>query len=57
VLLGLEPNVRKNRRGKKLELIINFLIKDVVEKLKDDLHINLSYQSQMFVDFPMKETN
>jgi len=52
VLLGLEPNVRKNRRGKKLELIINFLIKDVVEKLKDDLHINLSYQSQMFVDLP-----
>jgi len=52
VLLGLEPNVRKNRRGKKLELIINFLIKDVVKKLKDDLHINLSYQSQMFVDLP-----
>lgn len=51
VLLGLEPNVRKNRRGKKLELIINFLIKDVVKKLKDDLHINLSYQSQMFVDY------
>jgi type II restriction enzyme len=52
VLLGLEPNVRKNRRGKKLELIINLLIKDVVEEIKDDLHINLSYQSQMFVDLP-----
>jgi len=50
VLLGLEPNVRKNRRGKKLELIINLLIKNIIEELSNNLNINLSYKSQMFID-------
>jgi len=50
VLLGLEPNARKNRRGAKLEAVINELISSTIEKINKERGLNLSFESQMYVD-------
>lgn len=50
VLLGLEPNARKNRRGAKLEAVINELISSTIEKINKEKGLNLSFESQMYVD-------
>jgi len=50
VLLGLEPNARKNRRGAKLEAVINGLISSTIEKINKEKGLNLSFEPQMYVD-------
>jgi len=50
VLLGLEPNARKNRRGAKLEAVINNIISSTIEKINKEKGVNLSFESQMYVD-------
>jgi len=50
VLLGLEPNARKNRRGAKLEAVINELISSTIEKINKEKGLNLSFEPQMYVD-------
>ncbi len=50
VLLGLEPNARKNRRGAKLEAVINGLISSIIEKINKEKGLNLSFEPQMYVD-------
>jgi len=50
VLLGLEPNVRKNRRGKKLEKVIEDLVRNTIEKIDRERNLNLTFQPQMYVN-------
>lgn len=50
VLLGLEPNTRKNRRGAKLETILEKSICTAIENLNGDKSLNCSFESQMFID-------
>jgi type II restriction enzyme len=49
VLIGLEPNSRKNRRGIKAETMANDLIKSVVKKINRRFNINLSVKSQLYI--------
>lgn len=41
---------RKNRRGAKLEVVINELISSTIEKINKEKGLNLSFESQMYVD-------
>ncbi len=50
VLLGLEPNVRKNRRGKKLEDEMEHIVKNTIDKINKEKNFNLSFKSQMYVN-------
>lgn len=50
VLIGLEPNVRKNRRGTKLQTTLNSLILKTIEKINKEKKLNLSFMSQMYID-------
>ncbi len=50
VLIGLEPNVRKNRRGKKLEAEINFLISETIDIINKENDTHISYKSQVSID-------
>lgn len=50
VFIGLEPNVRKNRRGTKLELLLNDLVSSTVANLNPDFHNKLSFERQMYAD-------
>lgn len=50
VLIGLEPNSRKNRRGSKLETKIDTLIDTTISEIKEEYGYNLTFESQMFVD-------
>lgn len=50
VLLGLEPNVRKNRRGTKLEIVVNDLVSFTIDKINRERKLNLSFEPQMSVD-------
>ncbi len=50
VLLGLEPNVRKNRRGTKLEIVVNDLVSFTIDKINRKRKPNLSFEPQMSVD-------
>lgn len=49
VFIGLEPNSRKNRRGSKLESIIDGLIFTTIHTINEEYDYNLSFESQMFV--------
>lgn len=50
VLLGLEPNVRKNRRGAKLETVINDIVSSTIDKINKEKGLSLSFEPQMYVD-------
>lgn len=50
VLVGLEPNTRKNRRGTKFEMVIESLISKTIEKLNIEKGLYLSFNTQMYVD-------
>jgi len=50
ILLGLEPNTRKNRRGAKLEAAINNIISSTIENINKEKGLNLSFEPQMYVD-------
>ncbi len=50
VLIGLEPNTRKNRRGKKFETTINDLIETAVEDLKKETGLTLKVERNLKVD-------
>ncbi len=52
VLLGLEPNSRKNRRGKKVEAVISKLISSTIEEINKERGLNLSFENQMYVSLP-----
>jgi len=50
VLIGLEPNSRKNRRGTKLEEKIYDVVASVIESLNTKRALNLSFEPQMYID-------
>lgn len=50
ILIGLEPNVRKNRRGSKLEAVLSEIISSTIEKINKEKRLNLFFESQMYVD-------
>ena len=50
VFIGLEPNTRKNRRGTKLELLLNDLVASTVTNLNRDFEGPLSFERQMYAD-------
>ncbi len=50
VLLGLEPNSRKNRRGKKVEDVISELISSTIKKINKEHNLHLTYENQMYID-------
>jgi len=50
VLVGLEPNARKNRRGSKLEAVTNKLLFSIIEKINKEKGLNLSFESQIYID-------
>jgi len=49
-LIGLEPNSRKNRRGAKLEAVLNNLIGSTIEKINKKYKAKLTFEPQMYVD-------
>jgi type II restriction enzyme len=49
VLIGLEPNARKNRRGSKLEAVLGSLISSTIEKINRKHKANLTFEAQMYV--------
>ncbi|NMX22052.1 hypothetical protein C5S30_06405 [ANME-1 cluster archaeon GoMg4] len=51
VLIGLEPNSRKNRRGTIFETKIDTLIDVTISEINEEYGYNLSFESQMYVDF------
>lgn len=50
VLIGLEPNARKNRRGSKLESVLDSLIASTIEKINKKYKTGLAFEPQMYVD-------
>ena len=51
VLIGLEPNARKNRRGLKLESVLDSLIVSTIEKINKKYKVDLTFEPQkMYVD-------
>ena len=50
VLIGLQPNTRKNRRGSKLEEILHGLISRTVDEINGQENLTLSLEAQMYVD-------
>lgn len=50
VLIGLEPNARKNRRGSKLESVLDSLIASTIEKINKQHKADLAFEPQMYVD-------
>jgi type II restriction enzyme len=50
VLIGLEPNSRKNRRGTRLEVEIRSLISTTVEKINVEKSLGLSFESQAYIE-------
>ena len=50
VFIGLEPNVRKNRRGTKLEMLLNDLVSVAAVSVNRDLNLSLAFERQMYVD-------
>ncbi len=55
--MGLEPNVRKNRRGTKLEVVLDSLISKTIDKINNERGINLSFEAQMYVDLKQERKN
>lgn len=55
VLIGLEPNVRKNRRGMKFETEINRLVEETVEEIKRETGLRLEIIRGLKLDLA-KET-
>jgi len=49
ILIGLEPNARKNRRGKKLETQIKILLEKTLKEIKETTNLNLVFKTQMYV--------
>ena len=50
VLIGLEPNARKNRRGSKLESVLDSLIASIIEKINKKYKTGLAFEPQMYID-------
>jgi len=50
VLIGLEPNSRKSRRGSKLEDVISEIISSTLEELNREKGLSLSFETQMYID-------
>jgi hypothetical protein len=50
VLVGLEPNARKNRRGAKLEVDMNVLVASVVHEVGQRNGVPLTFERPMYVE-------
>lgn len=50
VLVGLEPNSRKNRRGTKLEEKVASIVQSAINEIKKEKGINLSFEPEMHID-------
>lgn len=50
VLVGLEPNSRKNRRGEKFDEVVNQLVENVVADVGKALDVTLGVKRQLRVD-------
>jgi len=50
IFIGLEPNNRKNRRGRKFEFIVDNLIRNVVSEINKEFGLTLKTNTQIYVD-------
>lgn len=57
VLVGLEPNARKNRRGNKFEAVLESLVSETIEVINREKRLDLSFEAQMYVDLAKEKKN